>query len=94
MTGGQTSKRRFNNMACTVLVGILVNKTIGAPSSDSSSENALSFRASPFARLLALFESLNCAGGQGGASSLCNALLAFLTLAAAAVATGTARIRL
>lgn len=81
-----------------MLAGVFVDKTISATSSHSSSEDALSFLTGPFTGLFALFESLNCAGCQGGSSSLYDALLtlitvaASITLAAATVAVATARI--
>lgn len=81
-----------------MLAGVFVDKTISATSSHSSSEDAFSFLTGPFAGLFALFESLNCAGCQGGTSSLYDALLtliafaASITFAAPAIAAATARI--
>jgi hypothetical protein len=69
-------------MTFAVLTGIFIDKSVSSTSSHSSSEDALSFRTGPFAGFFALFESLNCAGCQGGTSSLNNALLAFITFAA------------
>lgn len=80
-------------MTFLVLVGIFIDKAVGTTSRHSGSENALSFRAGPVTGLFALLECLNSAGCQGGASSLCNALLTFIALATTAVATGASRIR-
>lgn len=83
MASGETSKCGFDNMASAVLVGILVDKTIGTSSSDCSGENAFSLGTGPFTRLFALFECLDGTGCQSGASSLYHALLALITSAAA-----------
>lgn len=88
MASGQTGKSRLDNVARTMLVGIFINKTIGTTRRDSSSENALSFLTGPFTGLFALLESLNCTSCQGGASSLCNALLALIALAATVTTAG------
>ena len=76
-------------MTCAMLARIFIDQAVGATSSYSSSEDALSFRTGPFSGLFALFESLNCTGCQGGASSLNDALLAFITFAAAAMTAAT-----
>jgi hypothetical protein len=92
MTGSQACKRGLDNMTLAVLVGIFIDKAVGTTSRHSGSENALSFRTGPVTGLFALFECLNCAGCQGGASSLCDALLTFITLATTAMATATSRV--
>lgn len=79
-------------MASTVLLGILINKTISATGSDSSCQDTFSLCTSPITRLFALFEGFDGTSSQSGTSSLSNALLAALTAAAttATVATATA----
>jgi hypothetical protein len=79
-------------MACAVLVGILIDKTISATSGDSSRKDSFSLCTSPITWLFALLEGFDGTSGQRGTSSLSNALLAALTATAttATMATATA----
>ena len=91
--GGETSQRRLDDMALAVLVGVLVDETIGTGGSHSRSENAFALFAGPFAGLFARTKGFNSTGRQCSTGSLGNTLFAAITLTMAAIPATTARAR-
>ena len=91
MTRGETSQRRLDDVTPRVLFGIFIEKAIRTGRGDRCCEDTLALGTSPFAGLLARFESFHGTGRQGGTRSLSKALLAALTMVAITVTTATAR---
>jgi hypothetical protein len=77
-------------MACAVLIGILIDKTISATGSDGSGQDLLSLCTSPIARFFALLEGFDGTSSQSGTGSLSNSLLAALTATATTTTVATA----